>query len=289
MLPNRIMEAFELDIQRLEEVEDSKSSTVVRCELTNGETVFVKIPFSKIKFEREREAYDILKNNVRTPSLLATWEGDDTYSGALLLSKLEGISLAQQKASPNVAYEVGILQGNMHNVAPPDKTVLKGIDNEFSNWTGFVERQFYSFAEDVKEVMEASLYKKAIVHFEKLKDLLPAPDGPSFVHMDFRAANILVDDKGIAGVLDFESVRFGSTEIDFTKLYRDYLSKDSALFDAFQEGYKTVRPMINLELVLSFYQFVDAFNSIGWSKRRGLEEHFDFYKENAERVKNFVL
>ncbi|GAF20493.1 hypothetical protein JCM19047_133 [Bacillus sp. JCM 19047] len=75
MLPTRIMEAFELDSARLEEVEDSKSSTVVRCELTNGETVFVKIPYSSIKFEREREAYDILQGNVRTPSLLATCEG----------------------------------------------------------------------------------------------------------------------------------------------------------------------------------------------------------------------
>src|SRR5699024_1674009 len=140
--------------------------------------------------------------------------------------------------------------------------------NEFPNWSDFMERQFYSFAEDVIDVLDERLYKQAIEKFEKMKHQLPPPDGPSFIHMDFRPANIIVDGNEVSGVIDFESVRFGSTEIDFTKLYRDFLRFDPTLYQAFQEGYNSIRPLVDLEVVLPFYRFTDAFNSIGWCKRR---------------------
>ena len=90
-------------------------------------------------------------------------------------------------------------------------------------------------------------------------------------------------------MIDFESVRFGSTEIDFTKLYRDFLSFDSILYQSYQEGYNTIRPLIDLEVVLPFYQFTDAFNSIGWCKRRGIEKNASFLEENFAILKKMLL
>jgi hypothetical protein len=90
-------------------------------------------------------------------------------------------------------------------------------------------------------------------------------------------------------MIDFESVRFGSTEIDFIKLHRDFLRFNPTLYQAFQEGYKSIRPLIDLEAVLPFYSFTDAFNSIGWSKRRGVEKNAVFLEENLARLKNFVM
>ena len=122
-----------------------------------------------------------------------------------------------------------------------------------------------------------------------MKQQLPSPDGPSFVHMDFRPANIIVDNEKVSGIIDFESVRFGSTEIDFTKLYRDFLSLDVNLYNAYREGYNNVRPLIDLENVLPFYQFTDAFNSIGWCNRRGIEKNALFLEENLARLKKWLL
>ena len=76
------------------------------------------------------------------------------------------------------------------------------------------------------------LYEQSIGKFEKMKHQLPAPDGPRFVHKDFRPANILIDRDKVTGLIDFESVQFGSTEMDFTKLYRDFLRLDPALYKA---------------------------------------------------------
>ena len=121
-----------------------------------------------------------------------------------------------------------------------------------------------------------------------MKQQLPPSDGPSFIHMDFRPANIIVLGDNVSGVIDFESVRFGSTEIDFTKLYRDFLSFDYNLYQSYKEGYNTIRPLMDLEVVLPFYQFTDAFNSIGWCKRRGIEKHSSFLTENLAILKRVL-
>lgn len=285
---NRVIEQFGLQVLTISEVEDSHSSTVYKCNLLNGENVFLKIPYTKLKCQRELEAYEILQGSVSIPELLDYWSGDDECPGAFLLSELKGSPLTS-KASPTVAFQVGVLHASMHAIQPPVMQVLSGIQNEFPNWSNFIEQHFYSFAEDVKTVLDESLYEQSIENFEEIKQQLPSPDGPSFIHMDFRPANIIVDGNNVSGVIDFESVRFGSTEMDFTKLYRDFLCFDAAMYQAYQEGYNSIRPLIDLEVVLPFYRFTDAFNSIGWCKRRGIEKNALFLEENLARLKNFLL
>lgn len=284
---DRVLKQFGLDVVSVSEVEDSNSSTVVKCALGNGDNIFVKIPFSKLKYQRELEAYEILKGMVAIPDMLDCWAGDEECTGAFLLSELKGKPLTSE-ASPTVAFQVGVLHASIHSVQPPVLHKLIGIDNEFPSWSNFVERQFYSFAEDVKDVVDDCLYNQAIAHFEKMKQQLPSPDGPSLIHMDFRPANIIVDANKVSGTIDFESVRFGSTETDFTKLYRDFLSLDTALYQAYQEGYNNIRPLIDLDVVLPFYRFTDAFNSIGWCKRRGLEKNAMFLEQNLVILKNIL-
>jgi hypothetical protein len=287
-LLNRIIQQFGLQVQSLNEVEDSHSSTVYKCTLSSCENVFIKIPYTILKYHRELEAYEILKGSVSIPEMLDYWSGDGECPGAFLLSELKGKPLTSE-VSPTVAFQVGVLHAKMHTIHPPDGKVLTGIRNEFTNWSIFVEHQFYSFAEDVKDVLAPRLYKLAIEKFEKMKHQLPSPDGPSFIHMDFRPANIIVDNHKVSGIIDFESVRFGSTEMDFTKLYRDFLCFDNTLYKSYREGYNSIRPLIDLEIVLPFYQFTDAFNSIGWCKRRGIEKNTLFLEENVARLKKFLL
>lgn len=286
-LLNRVMDQFRLQVQSISNVEDSHSSTVYKCTLLSGENVFIKIPYTKLKWHREFEAYEILKGRVAIPAMLDYWAGDEECPGAFLLSELKGQPLTTDVSS-NVAFQVGTLLGTMHMIQPPVGKELRSIQNEFPNWSHFIEKQFYSFAEDVRTVVDDRLYRKATQKFENMKHQLPPNDGPSFVHMDFRPANIIIDGNKVSGVIDFESIRFGSTEIDFIKLYRDFLRFDPILYEAFQEGYKSIRPLINLEAVLPFYLFTDAFNSIGWSKRRGLDKNAVFFEENLARLKKFV-
>ncbi|WP_370642319.1 aminoglycoside phosphotransferase family protein [Virgibacillus salidurans] len=273
---------------QLTSVEDSHSSTVYKCHLLNGDNIYLKIPYIKLKCQRELEAYEIIKDRVSIPKMLDYWSGDEECPGAFLLSELKGQPLTN-KALPTVAFQVGVLHASMHQIQPPTTLQLTGIQNEFPDWFNFVERQFYSFAEDVKEILDGSLYKQSLERFENMKLQLPPSDGPCFIHMDFRPANIIVDGDKVSGMIDFESVRFGSTEIDFTKLYRDFLSFDFTLYQSYQEGYNTIRPLIDLGVVLPFYQFTDAFNSIGWCKRRGIEKNASFLRKNFSILKKVLL
>lgn len=276
---DEVLEQFGLQTQAMNEVEDSHSSTVYKSKLLNGKNAYVKIPYTKVKYQRELEAYEILKSKVSIPEMLAHWPGNEECPGAFLLSELNGKPLTPQ-ASPAVAFQVGILHATLHNIQPIAKNGSKSIQNEFSNWLHFVETQFSDFAEDVKEILDDQMYDRSIEKFNEMKQQLPSPDGPSFLHMDFRPANILVDGDKVSGIIDFESVRFGSTEVDFTKLDRDFLSFDASLYQSYQDGYNSIRPLIDLEAVLPFYQFTDAFNSIGWCKRRGSEKNASFLAEN---------
>lgn len=281
----RTIKQFGLQLISINEVEDSYSSSVYQCQLVNGENVYVKIPYTKVKFERELEAYQILKGDVSIPELLDVWPGDEECPGAFLLSALKGAPLTIG-ASRKAAYKVGVLHATMHNVTPPD--TLTNIQNVFPNWSEFLETQFYSFAKDVKDILDESLCIQSINKFEKMKQELPPPDGPGFIHMDFRPGNIIINGDQVSGIIDFESVRFGSTEIDFTKLYRDFLGYDSKYYHAYENGYNSVRPLINLEVVLPFYRFTDAFNSIGWCKRRGTEKNALFLEKNITILKEFL-
>jgi Ser/Thr protein kinase RdoA (MazF antagonist) len=284
---NQVIQKFGLQIRTMNEVEDSFSSTVYKCTLHNGENVYLKIPYTRLKFQRELEAYEILRGRVSIPELLDYWTGDEECTGAFLLSELKGKPLTTE-ASPTAAFQVGVIHAKMHSIKPPAGQELTGIKNEFPNWSHFIEQKFHSFAEDVKDVLDEGLYNQAIGKFEAMKQQLPPSDGPSFVHMDFRPANIIVDGDNVSGLIDFESVRFGSTEIDFTKLYRDFLSFDHALYNAYQEGYNSIRPLSNLEVVLPFYQFTDAFNSIGWCKRRRIEKNAVFLEKNLKILMKFL-
>lgn len=285
---NRVIQQFGLQPQSILNVEDSHSSTVYKCTLNTGENVFLKIPYTKLKCQRELEAYEILKGCVSIPELLDFWSGDEECPGAFLLSELKGKPLTTE-ASPTIAFQVGVLHAKMHTIQPPAGQVLTSIQNEFQNWYHFIEQQFYNFAEDVKDVLDEQLYNQAIEKFEEMKQHLPPPDGPSFIHMDFRPGNIIVDGNEVSGMIDFESVRFGSTEIDFTKLYRDFLRFDLSLYNAYQEGYNSIRSLIDLEIVLPFYRFTDAFNSIGWCKRRGIEKNALFLEENVAILQKSLL
>lgn len=68
----------------MNEVEDSHSSTVYRINLHHGENVFLKIPRTTLKYQRELEAYEILKDRISIPKILDDWSGNEQYPGAFL-------------------------------------------------------------------------------------------------------------------------------------------------------------------------------------------------------------
>lgn len=131
-----------------------------------------------------------------------------------------------------------------------------------------------------EEILDSELFDKCILHFEQVFKELPPPDGPCLVHLDFRPGNILVNDDSVTGIIDFESSRGGSSEIDFTKVYRDIWKKQPLTRTAYVSGYQSIRPIIDLDKILPFYSFFDAFSSVAWCKKRGIEKNKAFLADS---------
>lgn len=283
-----VIEKLKLNVSNIADVPESFSSDVYRLTLASGEDVFVKIPFNKDKLFREFQILETLKGVIPVPKVLDVWYGDESTTGALLLSAIPGMPCTGE-IDAKLSFQIGVYLAMLHEVSTPGYGYhvvdgFKVLDQ--NNWRLHIKSNFEQWKEPCKEILDANLYERCILHFDGVFSALPDPDGPCIVHMDFRPGNILVNGNELAGIIDFESARGGSSEIDFTKVNRDIWEVDPRTKIPFIEGYQSIRPMLTLESVLPFYDFYDAFSAVVWCKNRGIEKNQTFLQESILTLRN---
>ncbi|ALC85105.1 phosphotransferase [Bacillus sp. FJAT-22090] len=286
----KVIKQFKLPILSIDTVPESFSSEVYKIQLINKKNVYIKIPFSKDKLFREYKMLIKLKNYMSVPTVLDYWEGDETVTGALLLEEIIGVPCLG-RIDFQLAFQIGVNHAMLHALSMPvygaeTENGFKPLEN--NDWRNFIQQTFIKFEKHTRLELPNDLYEKSIRHFELIFPTLPAPDGPCIIHMDFRPGNILIHDNKVSGIIDFESARVGSTEIDFAKINRDVWCKYEGTRDAYISGYESIRPILNLDSILSFYSFYDAFNSIGWCRLRGVDKHQAFLNENIEILRKIL-
>lgn len=286
-----IIRHFKLKVDKVVEVPESFSSEVYGLKLASGEMVYVKIPYNKAKLARERIMLQRLFSELPVPEVLDCWEGDETTPGALLLSGILGSPITGE-VSAALSFEIGCLLGRLHSVGMPGYGVDEADGFKLlpqNDWRLYIQSNFEKQMPICEQILEPGLYKRCIAHFDKAFQTLPETDGPCVVHFDFRPGNILVHEDSIAGLIDFESARGGSSEIDFTKINQYVWKVYPGTRTAFEEGYKTVRPLISLEAVLPFYSFYDAFSAVVWCKGRGINANREFLEDNIRTLQEIVV
>ncbi|WDQ31353.1 phosphotransferase [Paenibacillus marchantiae] len=233
---------------------------------------------------------EILKDVIPVPKVLDIWYGDESNTGALLLSAIQGVPCSENM-DEKLSFQMGVYHAMLHEVKTPGygyhSTDGFNILDQ-NNWRLHIKNNFEKWKEPCKELLEPALYERCILHFDGVFSALPDPDGPCLVHMDFRPGNILVNGNKVTGIIDFESARGGSSEIDFTKINRYIWEVNPRTKSPYFEGYQTIRNMLNLEIVLPFYNFYDAFSAVVWCKNRGVERNQSFLQESIEVLKKSV-
>jgi len=274
----------------IDHVPESYSSQVYKLNLARGETVYAKIPYNRDKLYREYRMLNMLNEVVPVPKVLDFWSGDDDITGALLLSQIQGIPCTG-KMDDELAYQIGHYHAMLHEVKMPGYGV-EGVEGyqflDQNNWRLYIKNNFEKLAESCKEVLDRELFEKCINHFDHAFSQLPLPDGPCVVHMDFRPGNLLVNNNELVGIIDFESARGGSSEIDFTKMNRYVWEINPQSRVSYTEGYSSIRPLIELEAILPFYDFYDAYSAVVWCKNRGIEKNKAFLMENISVLQKSV-
>lgn len=286
----RIIEKLKLNVLKIDDVPESFSSEVYKLTLVSGEAVYLKIPFNKDKLVRECTMLELLKEVIPVPKVLDIWEGDDSRVGALLLSAIPGLPCSRV-TDPKLACQIGEVHARLHNVAMPAYGVyhsdgFKPLRN--NDWRLYIKNNFVKWQAINKNILNGALFEKCLIHFESLFAALPDSDGPRVVHMDFRPGNILVDDNKVMGIIDYESARGGASEIDFTKINRYVWEVNPQSKPAYVEGYESIRPLPELERILPFYNFYDAFSAVAWCEKRGIEQNKHFLEESIAELQKSV-
>ncbi|MFF2886300.1 phosphotransferase family protein [Paenibacillus sp. NPDC057967] len=286
----KVIEELKLNVLSIDDVPESYSSDVYKLTLASGENVFVKIPFNKEKLNREFQMLEALEGILPVPKVLDIWYGDERTTGALLLSAIQGTPCTGD-IDEKRSYQIGMYLAMLHEVKAPGYGYyvtdgFKLLDQ--NNWRLYIKSTFEKWTEPCKEILDPALYERCILHFDEIFSALPEPDGPCMVHMDFRPGNILVNGSEVAGIIDFESARGGSSEIDFTKVNRYIWEANPKTKLPFIEGYQSIRPMMVLENVLPLYDIYDAFSSVVWCENRGMEKNETFLQENILILRNSV-
>jgi len=279
------IQEFDLDVAEIFPVTDSYSSDVDRLVLRDGRIVFLKRPYTADKWYREQGWLTYLSNRVAVPKILMEARPTKQTTGAFVLEALAGTTI--ETVTPALAVQIGQLHAALHTCTSDAYGDFEqdGFTAFLSqDWRVFRNAKMTSFEPAIRQALSPDLYQAAFTELNRRERELPEPSRPVAVHLDFRLGNLLSRDETLTGLIDFETSRFGATEIDFTKLARDVFQGESGLLDAYQQGYGQNRTPEPIEVYLPYYRLFEALTGIGWCVQRGLEHHQQFFNNNHARL-----
>lgn len=279
---------FGLHVTKVESVEESYSSIVRIMTLESGERLVLKIPFIQRKLFRELAALQYLQADLPVPDVVDYWIRDDGAPGALLLSWLPGKVITGQ-VTPELAFGMGLLLGFLHAHQLEDYgEVFEDLNESPSGWWAMLDQHFQVWQTLCVDIIPPDLFQKALEGYARLYAALPDPDGPSWVHFDYRPGNVLVQGEVITGLIDFESARAGSGDLDFVKIKEQVWDLWPDTKKPFLRGYASIRPLPDIESTLPFYELRNAFGGIAWCVKRSKTED-PFFDENMKKLKQILL
>ena len=278
---------FKLNVVRVDPVAESYSSLVRLLTLAGGECLILKIPFIQRKLFRELAALQRLKGNLPVPEVVDYWIREDENPGAFLLSLLPG-KVISGKVTPALAYGIGVLLGSLH-AQELDRygDVLETSDEPSLDWWMLHKRAFQQWHHLCMDVMPEDLFNKALDRYDCLYSNLPEPCSPSWVHRDYRPGNVLIQAKRITGLIDFESARGGSGDMDFVKIKEQVWDLWPETKEPFLQGYVSIRPLPDFENTMPFYELSNAFGGIAWCVKRSKIDD-PFFAENMKMLKQIL-
>ncbi|MCJ7550471.1 MAG: aminoglycoside phosphotransferase family protein, partial [Anaerolineae bacterium] len=205
---------FNLEIADIQPVPDSFSSIVRLIELVSGEQLVLKIPYVKRKLFRELGALEAFHDDLPVPDVIDVWVPDDDRPGALLLSRLPGANIVDP-VTIDLARQMGGLLGKLHTHRLDHYGDREEAGDPLAHdWWAMCHAVLDRWKPHCVQAVPPDLYARSLALYRDLAADLPAPDGPCWVHNDYRPGNILVEDGKITGLIDFESARGGSADRD---------------------------------------------------------------------------
>lgn len=246
------------------------------------------------RLETEVAMFVFLKKetDLNVPKILDFGEID---LGVYLIREIiKGETLEEyQKKSKNqiekLYYDAGIILAKLHSIEFNDKGLFNP-DLSISKYDIFSMKEYSTFIE--------KLNKKNFITAEKYSQLKKVDVDYYFLnkknvlcHSDYTPKNILVEDKKIAGVIDFEwvsSAPFMDDMVTFHLFVELYGYEDK--IKNFYEGYKTIKPIEDFYFDnINFYKFYRLITMVSY-QLYATDDRFQGNLQNRMKEKlNFYI
>ena len=170
-----------------------------------------KSPLAVLKSEEAIIQQKVRDSGAPVPEIVAISDTDDDLGDAYLMKLVPGESIARKvlrdqkffSAREKLAFQCGKALATIHSVPIEDfqKVPKKSIEEELNRLY-----MTYKSYEQPLPVFEYAFKWLGNQEFSKRKDTL--------VHGDFRLGNLIIDEKGLAAVIDWEMVSIGNPMLD---------------------------------------------------------------------------
>ncbi len=267
---------LKLQVDRIQAVPESNSSEVRILTLKSGQQVVIKIPYNLKKFRREKTALLALSHHSKVPNLLDWYEiGEES---AMVLSYVDGIPVSEAEVLDEyMAAQLGEEMARIHLVEMED---FEGKPH----WHSLLKRNFSKFIQAIKQNHDHPTWDELSDIFEKHLAQIPNTKQACLIHFDLRLGNVLYRNNNIVGIIDFESSRGGSGEMDFFKLWKEVWRKRPSLKFPMLTAYKAIKPLpFDVDQVLNLYYLYHSVGGISWCVERNKLDA-PFYEENKKGV-----
>jgi Ser/Thr protein kinase RdoA (MazF antagonist) len=165
-------------------------------------------------------------------------------------------------------FAMGEYLGKLHNISIDSYQDFAKPDQPIANPLLILEQYFQESMEECKIIVSSELLKQSEQNFKRFLPDLNDFDGPNIVHRDYRPGNVLMDDKDIVGIIDFENAMASFAQDDFSRMEMLVWPTYPTLKESFLQGYKQVRRLPNLEF-LPLLKMCKLLGAIGFTIARG--------------------
>jgi len=238
-----------------------------------------------------REVYFLhqLKDCIPVPQIIATLAPSSDHFGAILMEYMEGELLKNEDWSNDLAFEIGVALAHLHNNRTDeygDLTKPKTLVREPSL---YFNEKFQEELDECKGHLSENLIEKCSAYLDRCQSLLEGVDGPCAVHRDFRPGNMIVWHGKLQGIIDWASARSGFAEQDFCSIEHFKWASDSKYKKILLDGYSSIRPVPNYQVVMPLLQLGRALAVIGYTVQSNTLDNRDWglYTLNRKFLDSF--
>lgn len=258
---------------------DAMVAIVYKITRANGEEFILKISDRPNDTLREVHFLKYFRENLPVPKII------QVFPSAILMEYLPGTLLKEADLTEELAYEIGCSLAKIHSSRLPGYGDPIGTLNNDPRI--YFTMKFEEGLEECREHFPTDSIKK---YYAENVDLLLAADGPCVAHRDFRPGNLLVHEGMLKGIIDWAGARASCAEEDLCALEHGEWASLSHRKKFILEGYASVRPVPDYELLLPFLRLNKAIATIGFTVKRGTWQNKDasLYRYNLQFLAKFL-